>query len=181
MKKETPTLALSYEFCEIFRNLLFTDHLQTTASETVLSSSRNVKVNLWGNVVDIGLIHLFLCKHNGCLYIKTRNKFQHSLCKHTYKQVEINDTFTKKAVVKLNILGGGILAVASWVLGLPWQCSFEFFIWITSYYSKNAILEYLSFLILKNFSSIRNTNYPGIEFFAILLKLYSFITRMFSK
>ena len=47
---------------------------------------------------------------------------------NTYKQVEINDTFTKKAVVKLNILGGGILAVASWVLGLPWQCSFEFFI-----------------------------------------------------
>ena len=33
VKKETLTQVFSYEFCEVFRNTFFTEHLWTTASE----------------------------------------------------------------------------------------------------------------------------------------------------
>ena len=34
MKKETPTRAFSCEFCDIFKNTVFTEHLQRIASGT---------------------------------------------------------------------------------------------------------------------------------------------------
>ena len=35
-KKETLTQVFSFEFCEIFKNTFFTEHLQTTASKISL-------------------------------------------------------------------------------------------------------------------------------------------------
>ena len=33
IKKQIPTQVLSFEFCEIFRNTFFAEHIRTTASE----------------------------------------------------------------------------------------------------------------------------------------------------
>ena len=33
VKKQTPVHLFSYEFCEIFKNTLFTEHFRTTTSE----------------------------------------------------------------------------------------------------------------------------------------------------
>ena len=43
--KETPTQVFSYEYCEIFKNVCFEEHLQTTASDlkTVLHKKFNYK------------------------------------------------------------------------------------------------------------------------------------------
>ena len=37
LKRETPTQVLSCEFCEIFKNAFFAEHLWTTASEKTAS------------------------------------------------------------------------------------------------------------------------------------------------
>ena len=36
LKKETPTQVFFYEICEIFKNIYFEEHLQTTASSRIV-------------------------------------------------------------------------------------------------------------------------------------------------
>ena len=42
IKKETLALVFSYEFCEIFKNTFFTDHLWTTTSNCLLLKTTRV-------------------------------------------------------------------------------------------------------------------------------------------
>ena len=46
LKKETMAEVFSYEFCEIFRNTIFTEHLRVTASESCQRSMMEVLVKL---------------------------------------------------------------------------------------------------------------------------------------
>ena len=44
VEKETPAQLFSYEFCEILKNTLFTEHFRTTASEYRNNMPRAFKI-----------------------------------------------------------------------------------------------------------------------------------------
>ena len=53
IKKETLAEEFSYEFCEIFKNTFFTDHLRATASEL---EEVNIQSLRWGTIIIIIII-----------------------------------------------------------------------------------------------------------------------------
>ena len=73
-KKETPTQVFSREFCEIFRDTIFTEHLRTTASEirrvsfvriSFFSLDKPVLANTIPRIFEGGKILLHLLKQRG--------------------------------------------------------------------------------------------------------------------
>ena len=72
IKKEALTKVFSCEFCEISRNIFFTEHLRVTASDGLHLGLQNTLKNLMGN--STGCIRKQYASHHTC----TKEKFAKS-------------------------------------------------------------------------------------------------------